>query len=57
MGDSVSLSKKEIKKRPKDSVFEELQKRVKAYGVGNDDINLTLAMYMFGFSSCLGFCK
>lgn len=46
------MSKKE---NTKDSVYLELQKKAKHYNAGNEDINLTLAMYMLGFSSYLGF--
>jgi hypothetical protein len=40
---------------PKDSVFDELKKRASAYRNGDADANLTLAMYMLGFGSYLGF--
>lgn len=42
---------------PKDTVFGELQKQAKRYHVGDDDVNLTLAMYMLGFSNYLGFSQ
>ena len=40
---------------PKDSVFDELKKRASAYRNEDADANLTLAMYMLGFGSYLGF--
>ena len=42
-------------KTPNDTVYSELQNEAKHYKAGNEDVNLTLAMYMLGFSSYLGF--
>ncbi|MCQ2050321.1 MAG: Eco47II family restriction endonuclease [Candidatus Saccharibacteria bacterium] len=41
--------------KPEDTVFKELQKQARTYNAGDEDVNLTLAMYMLGFSSYLGF--
>lgn len=49
------VSEKTKLSEPKDTVFGELQKQAQRYNAGDDDINLTLAMYMLGFSSYLGF--
>ena len=38
-----------------DTVYSELKKEAKHYKAGDEDVNLTLAMYMLGFSSYLGF--
>ena len=38
-----------------DTVYSELQKEARHYKAGDEDVNLTLAMYMLGFSSYLGF--
>ena len=38
-----------------DTVYTELKNEAKHYKAGDEDVNLTLAMYMLGFSSYLGF--
>ncbi|MGM9983872.1 Eco47II restriction endonuclease [Fibrobacter intestinalis] len=38
-----------------DTVYSELKNEAKQYKAGDEDVNLTLAMYMLGFSSYLGF--
>lgn len=42
-------------KIPNDTVYSELQNKAKRYRAGDENINLTLAMYMLGFHSYLGF--
>ena len=42
-------------KAPEDTVYSELKNEAKQFKAGDEDVNLTLAMYMLGFSSYLGF--
>ena len=49
------MDEKKLMHIPEDTVFKELQSRANKFNAGDEDINLTLAMYMLGFGSYLGF--
>ena len=50
----LMANKAEFSKRCQD-ILEIASKEAKHYKAGDEDVNLTLAMYMLGFSSYLGF--